>query len=88
MPLSHALLGSPEAFDIRVRPALDSPGAALDRIKMVGGPLPLLVQLLPQPPCIWLRHVVPKGTSRLMVHQTCQHTLHTRLCPLACAVHL
>lgn len=28
--------GSPEAFDIRVRPALDSPGAAIDRIKMVG----------------------------------------------------
>ncbi|KAL4437476.1 hypothetical protein ABPG77_003457 [Micractinium sp. CCAP 211/92] len=26
--------GSPEAFDIRVRPALDSPGAALDRVKM------------------------------------------------------
>ena len=26
--------GSPEAFDIRVRPALDSPGAALDRAKM------------------------------------------------------
>jgi cytochrome c heme-lyase len=26
--------GSPEAFDIRVRPALDSPGAAIDRVKM------------------------------------------------------
>ena len=26
--------GTPQAFDLRVRPALDSPGAALDRVKM------------------------------------------------------
>lgn len=27
--------GTPQAFDLRVRPALDSPGAALDRVKML-----------------------------------------------------
>lgn len=70
-----------------MRPALDSPGAAVDRIKMVGGRLPLLVQLLPQPPCMWLQYVMPKGTSQLMLHQTCQHTLHTHVCtsPVHCS---
>ena len=31
----EARAGTPEAFDLRVRPALDSPGAALDRLKML-----------------------------------------------------
>ena len=30
----EAAAGTPRAFDLRVRPALDSPSAALDRVKM------------------------------------------------------
>jgi cytochrome c heme-lyase len=31
---NEAAAGTPDAFSLRVRPALDSPGAALDRVKM------------------------------------------------------